>query len=83
MKRVLITGMIAVAGFSVNAQTVAKKTTAAKKPTTAVKSVSKITANKAPLFKNTLDSASYALGINVGSSFQSGGLKTINYELFN
>ncbi|TCC94429.1 FKBP-type peptidyl-prolyl cis-trans isomerase [Pedobacter frigiditerrae] len=83
MKRILITGIIAVVGLSVNAQTVAKKTTTVKKPTTSVKSVSKVVANKAPLFKNTLDSASYALGINVGSSFQSGGLKTINYELFN
>ncbi|RYG09833.1 MAG: FKBP-type peptidyl-prolyl cis-trans isomerase [Chitinophagaceae bacterium] len=38
---------------------------------------------KPVLFKSKLDSASYALGINVASSFKSGGLKSINYELLN
>lgn len=83
MKRILITTIIALAGLSVTAQTATKKTTTAKKPATSAKTASKITASKAPLFKNTLDSASYALGINVASSFKSGGLNTINYELFN
>lgn len=83
MKKIMLASLVTVIGLSANAQTVAKKTTVVKKPTTTVKTPSKIIANKASLFKNTLDSASYALGINVASSFKNGGLNTINYELFN
>ncbi|MBB2145632.1 FKBP-type peptidyl-prolyl cis-trans isomerase [Pedobacter sp. LMG 31464] len=83
MKKIMLASLVTLVGLSANAQTVAKKTTVVKKPTTTLKTPSKITANKTPLFKNTLDSASYALGINVASSFKNGGLNTINYELFN
>lgn len=82
MKKILIASLVAIAGLSANAQTVAKKTTAVKKPTTTAKAGIKPVA-KAPAFKNTLDSASYALGINVASSFKSGGMNNLNYDLFN
>jgi len=85
MKKICIAAMISLVGFSANAQ-VKGKTTPVKKPVTAAKPAAKPTAKpivKAPVFKSNLDSASYALGINVASSFKSGGLSTINYELLN
>lgn len=82
MKKIILASLVTIAGLSANAQTVSKKTTTVKKPTTTVKN--SISAGvKAPLFKTTLDSASYALGLNVANSFKSGGMKNINYELFN
>lgn len=79
MKKIIIASLITLIGFSVNAQT-KKVATTVKKPLikTAVKPI-----GIAPMFKNNLDSASYALGINVANSFKSGGLNTINYTLFN
>lgn len=81
MKKVIFTGLIAAISLGANAQarTVSKKASPAKPAT---KTATKIVPN-APLFKNNLDSACYALGLNVASSFQSGGLKTLNYEMFN
>ncbi|MGF1922917.1 MAG: FKBP-type peptidyl-prolyl cis-trans isomerase, partial [Bacteroidia bacterium] len=84
--------LISIIGIAASAQTTAKKTTTTIKPSTVaakpgtVKPITKPTPKpivKAPLFKNKLDSASYALGINVASSFKSGGLSTINFELLN
>jgi FKBP-type peptidyl-prolyl cis-trans isomerase len=77
MRAVGIAILISLAGFSVQAQTKGAKSTPAKKPR-ASKSMA-----KPVVFKNNLDSASYALGLNVANNFKSGGLNTINYELFN
>ena len=79
MKKIIFAWLITLVGFSVNAQT-KKVATTVKKPLakTAIKPIV-----KALMFKNNLDSASYALGINVANSFKSGGLNTINYTLFN
>ena len=82
MKKIIIASLVTIAGLSANAQTVTKKTTVTKKPATAVKTTVKPIV-KTQTFKNNLDSASYALGINVASSFKSGGMNTLNYELFN
>ncbi|MBP8066953.1 MAG: FKBP-type peptidyl-prolyl cis-trans isomerase [Pedobacter sp.] len=84
MKKLLSVALISLIGFSANAQTTAKKVVSTKKPiTTSIKKpVAKPVVN-AILFKSNLDSASYALGVNVASSFKSGGLKSINYELLN
>ncbi len=87
MKRLFIAIIIAFIGLSANAQTV-KKAVIAKKPTTTPVKKSTSAANvkpvaKAPIFKSNLDSASYALGVNVGSSFKSGGLSLLNFELLN
>lgn len=75
MKSILLIAAIACFGLTAEAQT--KKSTPVKKPI-----ASKMVA-KPVLFKTNLDSASYALGLNVANSFKSGGLTTINYELFN
>lgn len=81
MKKICIATLITLAGLSASAQTKGK-TVATKKPATVTKATTTKTAIK-PVFKNNLDSACYALGLNVGSSFKSGGLSTINFELFN
>lgn len=83
MKKIFFAALITVVGFSANAQT-KSKTTIAKKPV----STTKTSTNTKPVakissFKNNLDSACYALGLSVASSFKSGGLTTINYESFN
>ena len=88
MKKLLTVTLIALASYSVNAQTTINKAKApVKKPVTStVKAPVKAPISnlpKAPMFKNTLDSACYALGLNVANSFKSGGLSTINYEAFN
>jgi FKBP-type peptidyl-prolyl cis-trans isomerase len=79
MKSIFITLLIATIGISANAQTNSKSAKApVKKPAASpTKTVVK------PVFKNNMDSACYALGLSVASSFKSGGLNTINYELFN
>jgi FKBP-type peptidyl-prolyl cis-trans isomerase len=81
MKKIFFAALITFVGFSANAQT-KSKTSIAKKPVTTTKTAAKPVA-KAPVFKNNLDSACYALGLSVASSFKSGGLTTINYESFN
>lgn len=75
MKKILIAALVATVGMSANAQT-KKKATPAKKPVTTAKPVAK------PVFKTNLDSASYALGLNMANSFKSGGVSTLNYEMF-
>jgi FKBP-type peptidyl-prolyl cis-trans isomerase len=86
MKKIITVAVVTLFAINVNAQTPAKKTTPVKKPATTTKSVAKPAikpAVKAKVFNSNLDSASYALGINVASSFKSGGMNTLNYELFN
>lgn len=88
MKKLLTVTLITLAGYTVNAQTTVNKAKApVKKPlTSTVKTNVKAPITnlpKTPQFKNTLDSACYALGLNVAGSFKSGGLTTINYEAFN
>lgn len=81
MKKIVFAAFIAAFSIGANAQTKTasvKKAVPAKKSTTTGK-----TTAATPVFKNNLDSACYALGLNVASSFQSGGLKTLNYEMFN
>ncbi len=82
MKRIFFAALITITGLSAHAQT-KSKTTIAKKPVTATKPVAKTKPVVKPVFKNNLDSACYALGLSVASSFKSGGLNTINYEMFN
>ena len=88
MKKLLTVTLIALTSYSVNAQTTANKAKASiKKPlTSTVKSPIKtpiVNLPKTLVLKNNLDSACYALGLNVASSFKSGGLTTLNYEAFN
>src|SRR4051812_1221308 len=83
MKSLFLIAAVSCIGLTAQAQT--KTTALAKKPTTPIKKTTTTskTSPKAILFKSTLDSASYALGLNVANSFKSNGLKTINYDLFN
>lgn len=87
MKKLITLGILAFINYGVNAQnSTVKPKTAVKKPTTTVKTVAKApikTVVKAPIFKNNLDSACYALGLNVAASFKNGGLNTLNYDAFN
>jgi FKBP-type peptidyl-prolyl cis-trans isomerase len=75
MKSTFIVALISLIGFSASAQVAKKKPLPVKKPVT--------TAAAKPMLKTNLDSACYALGLNVAASFKSGGLTTINYEAFN
>ena len=92
MKKLLTVTLLTLVGYSVNAQTANNKTKAPikKAAVSTVKSPIKTTAKsqataiiKVPVLKNNLDSACYALGLNVASSFKSGGLTALNYEAFN
>jgi FKBP-type peptidyl-prolyl cis-trans isomerase len=78
MKKTICTLLIAAAATSGFSQT-SKKTVPAKKPT-AAKTVNK-TPVKALVVKNTLDSASYALGLGTASRMKEGGITTLNFEL--
>jgi FKBP-type peptidyl-prolyl cis-trans isomerase len=81
MKKISLAILATVTGLGASAQTKlvnVKKSVPVKKTGTVSKLVP-----KPPVFKNNLDSACYALGLNVASSFQSGGLTTLNYEMFN
>lgn len=84
MKRLLIATTISLIGFTASAQTTKKPIPAKKVAVTTVKkpSTASKTAKPQP-FKSNLDSASYALGVNVGSSFKSGGLSVLNFDLLN
>ncbi len=78
MKKTIITLLLPLCAFSTMAQTkkpVAKKTTVTKKTTTAAKAVQQ------PLFKSSLDSASYSFGIGMASSMKNEGLTGLNYDL--
>lgn len=68
MKKLILCGISIVAICNVNGQ---KKTAP----------VQKIGIAAAPVFKNSLDSFSYALGINVGESLKQAGVKNINSQL--
>lgn len=88
MKKLLTITIISLASYGVNAQTTINKAKAPikKAVTSAVKAPVKTpiaALPKAPMFKNNLDSACYALGLNVANSFKGGGLSTLNYEAFN
>ncbi len=87
MKNLYVVVLTILIGFSANAQTPAKNVLVTKKPVASIKKpVAKSVIKpvvKAPTFKSNLDSASYALGVNVASSFKSGGLKSVNYDLLN
>lgn len=84
MKKLSLAVIIAIIGLNASAQTSKPKT--AIKPVT-TKSVTKKplvtakTAIQAPVFKNNLDSASYAFGFSMGSQLKSGGLQGLNYDL--
>jgi FKBP-type peptidyl-prolyl cis-trans isomerase len=65
MKKLLLCGISIAVICNVNAQ----------KNTVAVRTTA------APIFKNSLDSFSYALGINVGESLKQAGVKNINSQL--
>jgi len=74
MKKIVLASLILVISFSASAQT--KKKTPVKKSTVAAKPSAK------PVFRNNLDSASYALGLSIGQNLQSNGVNAINQELF-
>ncbi len=92
MKKLLTLTLLTLASYSINAQTANNKSKVPLKKTTVssvkvpVKTIAKPQSTailKVPILKNNLDSACYALGLNVASSFKSGGLTALNYEAFN
>lgn len=74
MKKLILCGISIAAICNVNAQ---KKTT----PIRTDAPAQKIEMAAPPVFKNSLDSFSYALGINVGESLKQAGVKNINSQL--
>lgn len=82
MKKTLITLMLPFCALTLNAQT--KATTPVKKTTVPVKKAV-TTVKKAvaatPVFKSTLDSASYAFGNSMATSMKNDGLTSLNYDL--
>ena len=79
MKKIFFIALASAAAFNAAAQTKTKTTTA--KKTVPVKKTAPITVAKPVIFKNKLDSASYAFGIAMGSNLKSGGLENLNYDL--
>ncbi|ETZ20080.1 FKBP-type peptidyl-prolyl cis-trans isomerase [Pedobacter sp. V48] len=77
MKKIAIALLLPLCSVAALAQT-SKKPTPAKK-TTATKSVQKPIVK--PVFKSTLDSASYSFGITMASNMKKDGLNAINYDL--
>jgi FKBP-type peptidyl-prolyl cis-trans isomerase FklB len=77
MKKIAIALLLPLCSVAALAQT-SKKPVAAKKTTTA-KSTPKPIAK--PVFKSTLDSASYSFGITMASNMKKDGLNAINYDL--
>lgn len=83
MKKLCAAALLSLIGFSANAQTTVKKAVPAKKPVTTGIKKPLVTAKpvaQTPVFKNNLDSASYAFGFSMASQLKSGGLKTLNYD---
>lgn len=78
MKKIIITFLLPLSAFTAMSQT--KKAVPTKK-TTVVKKTTVIAKPAAPVFKSTLDSASYSFGIGMGGSMKQGGLSTLNYDL--
>ena len=79
MKKIFFIALASAAAFNAAAQTKPKTTTA--KKTVPVKKTAAITVAKPVIFKNKLDSASYAFGIAMGGNLKSGGLESLNYDL--
>lgn len=84
MKKIFFIALASAAVFNAAAQT-KKNTVTAKKAvpakTTATKTATKPVAKV--IFKNKLDSASYAFGLAMASNLKSGGLESLNYDLLN
>ncbi|WP_316842872.1 FKBP-type peptidyl-prolyl cis-trans isomerase [Pedobacter gandavensis] len=78
MKKILITLLLPCCSFVAMAQTKGTKASPAKKAT-AAKTQAKGPVK--PVFKNNLDSASYALGANMAASMKKDGLAALNYDL--
>jgi len=81
MKKIFFIALASVAVFNAAAQT--KKTTTTAKKAVPTKTVTTKTVAKPIVFKNKLDSASYAFGLAMASNLKSGGLEGLNYELLN
>lgn len=81
MKKILFIALASATVLNATAQT-KPKTTTAKKPVLTKKTVAKPVA-KPIVFKNKLDSASYAFGLAMGGNLNSGGLTGLNYDLLN
>ena len=80
MKKILFITLASAAVFNAAAQTKSKTTVTAKK-TVPAKTVTTKTVTKPIVFKNKLDSASYAFGLAMASNLKSGGLESLNYDL--
>lgn len=78
MKKTYLIALVSALAFTANAQT--KRTVPAKKITT-VKTTTKTIVKPVIVFKNKLDSASYAFGLAMASNLKSGGLDQLNYDL--
>lgn len=81
MKKIFFIALASAVAFNAAAQT-KPKTTTAKKAVPIKKAVTS-TAAKPVIFKNKLDSASYAFGLAMGGNLKSGGLTGLNYDLLN
>jgi len=81
MKKIFFITLASAAVLNATAQT-KPKTTAAKKAVP-VKKTTASTAAKPVVFKNKLDSASYAFGLAMGKNLSEGGLNGLNYDLLN
>lgn len=81
MKKIFFIALASAAVFNAAAQT--KKTTTTVKKAVPTKTVTTKTVVKPIVFKNKLDSASYAFGLAMASNLKSGGLEGLNYELLN
>lgn len=81
MKKIFFIALASAAALNASAQTKPKSTTT--KRAVPVKKTAVNTTAKPVVFKNKLDSASYAFGLAMGSNLSTGGLNGLNYELLN
>ena len=81
MKKSIFSFVALASFFTLNAQT---KTTIVSKVVTPVKKsvATKPVASTSLSFKNTKDSASYALGYRIAQSLKGQGLQDVNFEMF-
>jgi FKBP-type peptidyl-prolyl cis-trans isomerase len=79
MKKIFFFALATAVAFNAAAQT----KPAAKKAVPVKKAPVKTVAAKPVLFKNKLDSASYAFGLTMANNLKAGGLEGLNYELLN
>lgn len=77
MKKILITLLLPCCSLVALAQTGKKAGTVKKATVTKTQAKAPVK----PVFKNNLDSASYALGANMAGSMKKDGLSTLNYDL--